>query len=474
MSQPERFEILVLGSGAGGKLLAWHMAGSGRKTAVVERRYIGGSCPNINCMPSKNEIWSAKVAHLARNGAEFGTMTGPVRVDMAKVRKRKRDMVDRQIAAHLQNYKSSGAELIMGTGSFVAPKTVEVRLNDGGTRMLAGDKVFLNVGTHAAIPHVPGLEAARPLTNIEALDLDYLPPHLIVLGGGYVGLELAQAYRRFGSQVTIIQSGPQVMTREDPDVAAEVQGILTGEGIQILVEAETLHVHGRSGDEVRLVVRTGSGEQKIEASDILVATGRIPNTAAIGLEKASVELDGRGYIRVNERLETSASEVWAIGECAGSPQFTHVSADDFRIIKENLGGGKRSTRDRLIPYCMFTDPPLARVGLTESEAQRQGIAARVARLPMSAVLRAQTTDENQGFMKALIGDDDRVLGFTMIGSEAGEVIAAVQTAMLANLKYSTLRDAVLAHPTMAEALDPLLSKVPPRSVKETSPNAAVG
>src|SRR5258705_1143168 len=415
MAQPERFEILVFGSGAGGKLLAWHMAGSGRKTAVVERRYIGGSCPNINCMPSKNEIWSAKVAHLARNGAEFGTMTGPVRVDMAKVRQRKRDMVDRQIAAHLQNYKSSGAELIMGTGSFVAPKTVEVRLNDGGTRMVAGDKVFLNVGTHAAIPHVPGLEAARPLTNIEALDLDYLPSHLIVVGGGYVGLELAQAYRRFGSQVTIIQSGPQVMTREDPDVAAEVQGILTGEGIQILVEAETLHVHGRSGDEVRFVVRTGSGERKIEASDILVATGRIPNTAAIGLEKASVELDGRGYIRVNERLETSASEVCAIGECAGSPQFTHASVNDFRIIKENLGGGKRSTRDRLIPYCMFTDPPLARVGLTESEAQRQGIAARVARLPMSAVLRAQTTDENQGFMKALIGDDDRVLGFTMIG-----------------------------------------------------------
>ena len=315
--------------------------------------------------------------------------------------------------------------------------------------MLAGDKVFLNVGTHAAIPHVPGLEAARPLTNIEALDLDYLPPYLIVLGGGYVGLEFRPRLTvDSAARITIIQSGPQIMTREDPDVAAEVQGILTGEGIQILVAAETLHVHGRSGDEVRFVVRTGSGERKIEASDILVATGRIPNTAAIGLEKASVELDGRGYIRVNERLETSASEVWAIGECArAAHKFTHVSADDLRIIKENLGGGKRSTRDRLIPYCMFTDPPLARVGLTESEAQRQGIAARVGQTAMSAVLRAQTTDENQGFMKALIGDDDRVLGFTMIGSEAGEVIAAVQTAMLANLKYSTLRDAVLAHPT---------------------------
>ena len=339
MSQPERFEILVLGSGAGGKLLAWHMAQSGRKTTVVERRYIGGSCPNINCMPSKNEIWSAKVAHLARHGAQFGTVTGPVTVDMATVRQRKRDMVDRQIAAHLQNYHTSGAELIMGTGNFVAPKTLEVRLNDGGTRLLVGDKVFLNVGTHAAIPSVPGLEGARPLTNIEALELDYLPPHLIVLGGGYVGLELAQAYRRFGSQVTIIQSGPQLMDREDPDVAAEVQRILGNEGIQVLVAAETLHVHGRSGDEVRLVVRTRSGEQNIEGSDILVATGRIPNTAGIGLEKAGVELDGRGYIRVTERLETSAPEVWAIGECAGSPQFTHVSEDDFRIIRDNLAGG---------------------------------------------------------------------------------------------------------------------------------------
>jgi pyruvate/2-oxoglutarate dehydrogenase complex dihydrolipoamide dehydrogenase (E3) component len=466
MSQPERFEILIVGSGAGGKLLAWHMARSGRKTAVVERRYIGGSCPNINCMPSKNEIWSAKVAHLARHAAQYGTVTGPVSTDMAVVRQRKRDMVDRQIAAHLQNYKSSGAELILGAGRFVAPKTLEVRLNDGGTRVLTGDQVFLNIGTHAAIPSVPGLEAAEPLTNIEALELDYLPQHLIVLGGGYVGLEFAQAYRRFGSRVTIIQRGPQLMDREDPDVADEVQRILSDEGIQVLLAAETLHARGRSGKEVSLVVRTSSGEQNIEGSDILVAAGRIPNTAGIGLEEAGVELDGRGYIRVNERLETSASEVWAIGECAGSPQFTHVSADDFQIIKDNLAGGKRSTRDRLIPYCMFTDPPLARVGLTEGEAQRRGVTARVAKLPTSAVLRAQATGERQGFMKALIGgSDDRILGFTMIGADAGEVMAAVQTAMLADLPYSRLRDAILAHPTMAEGLGSLFSNVPPRAVQ---------
>ena len=474
MSQTEHYEILILGSGAGGKLLAWHMARSGQKTAVVERRYIGGSCPNINCLPSKNEIWSAKVAHLVNHAAEYGTVTGPVSTDMAVVRQRKRDMVDRQIAAHLQNYKSSGTELILGAGHFVAPKTLEVRLNDGGTRVLTGEKVFLNVGTYAAIPSVPGLEPAEPLTNIEALELDYLPPHLIVLGGGYVGLEFAQAYRRFGSRVTVIQRGPQLMDREDRDVADEVQRILSDEGIQILIAAETLHVHGESGKEVSLLVRTTSGEQNIEGSDILVAAGRIPNTAGIGLDKAGVELDGRGYIRVNERLETSASGVWAIGECAGSPQFTHVSADDFQIIKDNLAGGKRSTRDRLIPYCMFTDPPLARVGLTEGEAQRRGVTVRVAKLPTNAVLRAQATGEGQGFMKALVsGSDDRILGFTMIGADAGEVMAALQTAMLADLPYSKLRDAILAHPTMAEGLGSLFSNVPPMSVQQLTPKSSL-
>ena len=463
MSQPERVEVLVLGSGFGGKLLAWHLARSGRRTAVVERRWIGGSCPNIACLPSKNEIWSAKIAHLARHAAQFGTVTGPITTDMAKVSQRKRDMVEREIALHLENYKATGAELIMGTGRFVAPKTLEVRLNDGGARVVAGDQVFLNLGTHAAIPPVSGLEDARPLTHIEALDLDYLPSHLIVFGGGYVGLELAQAYRRFGSRVTVIEHGPQLMNREDSDVADEVQRILGEEGIGFLMAAETLNVHGRSGEEVTITVRATSGERQIEGSDILVAAGRIPNTAGIGLEATGVELDYRGYIRVNERLETTASDVWAIGECAGSPQFTHVSIDDFRIIRDNLAGGNRSTRNRLVPYCMFTEPPLARVGLSESEAQRQDVAVRVARLPMTGVRRTATTDETQGFMKVLVGgSDDRILGFTMIGAEAGEVMAAVQTAMLAGLPYPRLRDAILAHPTMAEGLDALFSNVPPR------------
>src|SRR6059036_2294687 len=456
----ERYDDLVLGSGAGGKLLSWHLARAGRRTAVVERRYIGGSCPNINCLPSKNEVWSAKVADLIHHAAAFGVVTGSTAIDMRRVLQRKRDMVDGLIAMHLDQYRASDAELIMGTARFLGPKTVEVRLNDGGRRTLAGERVFLNLGTHAAIPPVPGLADARPLTNIELLELDRLPEHLVVLGGGYVGLEFSQAYRRFGSRVTVIDNGEHLLSREDPDVAAELRRILAGDGIDILLAADVLHVEGRSGEGVHLRVRTAGREQTIAASDVLVATGRTPNTAGIGLEIANVELDPRGYIRVNDRLETSAPDVWAIGECAGSPQFTHVSEDDFRIIRDNLAGGRRSTRDRLVPFCLFTDPPLARVGLSEADAHRDGVDVRVARLPISRVLRAQTTGETQGFMKALIGArHDRILGFTMIGAEAGEVVAAVQAAMLAELPYSRLRDAVLAHPTMAEGLGPLLSTV---------------
>jgi pyruvate/2-oxoglutarate dehydrogenase complex dihydrolipoamide dehydrogenase (E3) component len=438
------------------------MARSGKRTAVIERRWIGGSCPNIACLPSKNEIWSARVAYLAHHAGQFGTVAGPVETDMAAVRQRKSDMVRREVEFHLQTYQATGAELIMGSGRFVGPKTIEVHLNDGGIRVLTGEKVFLNVGTHAAVPDVPGLKAARPLTHIEALELDYLPSHLIVLGGGYVGLEMAQAYRRFGSRVTVIEPGPRIMSREDPDVAEELQRVLGSGSVQFVLGAEVIGARGRSGEDVAITVRTPSGEQTIEGSDILVATGRVPNTADIGLDQVGVELNERGYIRVNDRLETTAPNVWAIGECAGSPHFTHVSVDDFRIIRDNLAGGNRSTGDRLVPYCMFTDPPLAHVGLSEREAQAQGIAVRVGRLPTSSVLRTEATDEAQGFMKVLVGADDRILGFTMIGSEAGEVMAAVQTAMLADLPYQRLRDAVITHLTMAEGLGPLLANVPPR------------
>ncbi len=331
---------------------------------------------------------------------------------------------------------------------------------------LSAPRCSSNVGTRAAVPDVPGLKAAHPMTHIEALELDVLPPHLIVIGGGYAGLELAQAYRRFGAEVTIVEGGPQVMAREDADASQEIRRILANEGVQIHAPAELIKVSGQSGAGVSVALRLKSGERTIEGSHILVAAGRIPNTAGIGLDKAGVELTDRGFVKVNERLETSAPDVWALGDCAGSPLFTHISEDDFRIVRDNLAGGKRSTRDRLVPYCMFTDPPLAHVGLSERDAERQGVKTRIARLPMKAVLRAQATGETEGFMKALVGaDDDRILGFTMIGAQAGEVMAVVHTAMMADLPYTKLREADFAHPTMAEGLGFLFSNTPARAAQ---------
>jgi pyruvate/2-oxoglutarate dehydrogenase complex dihydrolipoamide dehydrogenase (E3) component len=463
MPQSEHWDVVILGSGQGGKALAWHLGRSGKKVATVERRWVGGSCPAVACLPSKNELWSAQIAHIVRNADHFGTHADGVKTDMHAVRRRKQDMIDREIAFHLKAYRESGAELIMASGRFVGPKTVEATLNDGGTRLLTGNEIVLNLGSHAAIPDVPGLQAAGPLTHIEALELDEAPSHLIVLGGGYTGIELAQAYRRFGSQVTVIEPGPQLMGREDADVAEEITGALSEDGIEILCNTKPLSVEGRSGSAVAVTLATNGQERKIDGSHVLVATGRIANTADIGLDKGGIALDARGFIQVNDRLETSASGVWAIGECAGSPQFTHVSVDDFRIVRDNMAGGNRRTSDRLVPHVVFTDPPLARVGLSEGDAQRQGIPVRVVKMPMRNVLRTEATDETEGFMKALVSEaDDRILGFAMIGSEAGEVMFAVQTAMLAGLPYTKLRDAVITHLTVAEGLGPLFGSVPAR------------
>jgi pyruvate/2-oxoglutarate dehydrogenase complex dihydrolipoamide dehydrogenase (E3) component len=460
MPRAEHVEVLVLGSGAGGKLLASHMAKAGRRTTVVERKWIGGSCPNINCLPSKNEVRSAEVAHTVYDAGPFGTVVTDARVEMAQVVSRKRKMVEGLVAEQVDTFRISGVDLVLGQAHFVGPKTVEVAMNDGGTRLLSGDRVFLNVGTRPHVPPIQGL-AETALTNIELLEFDRLPEHLLVLGGGYVGLEFAQAYKRFGSRVTLVERGPRILAREDPDVAEALHELLEDEGIEVLVGASTLRVDGRRG-ELRVVVQTSSGERTIEASDILAATGRAPNTAGIGLDVAGVELDDRGYIAVNERLETTAPGVWAIGECAGSPQFTHVSVDDFQIIRDNLEGGHRSTRGRVVPFCIFTDPPLARVGLNEVDARRRGVKTRVATLPAREILRTWATGETRGFMKALVDErGDHILGFTMFGAQAGEVMASVQMAMLAGLPFTTVREAILTHPTMAEGLGMLFSNVRP-------------
>ena len=465
----ESYDVLVIGSGEAGKHLTWNMAQAGHRTAVVERKYIGGSCPNIACLPSKNVIRSAKAHWFARHGAEYGIQTGPVCTDMKSVLARKRKMVEGQVQFHFDRFEATGAELIRGEARFVAPKKVEVRLNDGGRRTITGERVFLDLGSRAAMPEIPGLAAAMPMTHVEALDLDRLPEHVIVLGGGYVGPELAQALRRFGSAVTVIQHGKQIASKEDPDVAQALLENLTSEGIEVLLETQVREVEGFSGKQIRIRAENPHGDQKIEGSDLLVAAGRTPNTQGIGLEAAGVELDERGYIKVNERLETTAEGVWAMGDCAGSPQFTHVAFDDFRVVRDNLTGGDRTTRGRLIPFCMFTDPELARVGLNESEAKKRGIGYRLAKIPMAAVLRAVTLSETRGFVKILIdAQSDRILGFTALGVEASEMMAAVQTAMLGGLPYTVLRDAIFTHPTVAEGLVFLLASVPTRAMQESA------
>jgi len=456
----DRYDILVLGSGESGKYLAWTMAGAGHRTAVIEQALIGGSCPNVACLPSKNIIHSAKVKSLALRASAFGLGTGAISTDMKAVQERKRRMVADLIKVHLDRYEAAGVDLIMGSARFVAPKSVAVHCEGADTRVISGARVFLNVGTRASLPEVTGLIDAAPMTHVEALDLERVPEHLIVLGGGYVGLELAQAMRRFGSAVTVIERGPQLAGREDPDVGAALLELFRDEGIEVLLKADVRHVNGRSGQGIRVRAECPTGDRILEASDLLIAAGRTPNTQSIGADVAGVELESHGYIKVNERLETTAPGVWAMGDCAGSPQFTHVAFDDFRIVRDNLNGGSRTTRNRLVPYCMFTDPELARVGLNESEAKSRHIPYRVARMPMATVLRTRTISEPRGFMKMLIDhESDRILGFTVFGAEASELMATVQTAMLGSLPYTALRDALFTHPTAAEGLTFLLANV---------------
>jgi pyruvate/2-oxoglutarate dehydrogenase complex dihydrolipoamide dehydrogenase (E3) component len=469
----DKYDFLVLGCGTAGKFMAWSAAGKGKKIAVIERGMIGGSCPNIACLPSKNVIYSAKVYELVRRAGEFGIATGPSRLYLSGVRERKREMVEELAEMHLQKLNDSGAELVLGEGRFVEPRVIEVALNSGGTRRLTAEHIFLDLGSHPAMPDIPGLSEARALTHVEALELDVLPKHLIVLGGGYVGIELAQAYARFGSRVTVIERGPRILAQEDPDASEEILGLFKDDGIDVLFNTQATKVVGESGKEVAIEIRDKEGRRVLDGSHLLVAAGREPNTRGVGLETAGIDLDQHGYIRVNDRLETSAPGVWAAGDCVGRPFFTHVSYDDFSIVWSNLNGGNRSTKGRLVPYCIFTDPPLAHVGLSESEAQRTGTDYRLVKTPIKSALRTWTVSEPRGFMKALIdAKGDRILGFTAFGFEAGELMAVVQAAMLGGLPYTSLRDAVLAHPTMAEGLGALFSESPSQVSAGKPPQAA--
>jgi pyruvate/2-oxoglutarate dehydrogenase complex dihydrolipoamide dehydrogenase (E3) component len=358
-------------------------------------------------------------------------------------------------------FKASGAEMVLGRGKFVDKRTIEVALNTGGTRVIRGDRVFLDLGAFAAMPELPGLQAASAMTHVELLDLDTRPEHLLILGGGYIALELAQAMARLGTRVTVCEKTERLLMREDPDIAAAVSAVLTGEGITIVTGADVDRVSGRSGEGVALHGTVGGvAGRAIEGTHLLVALGKAPNTKGVGLDAAGVEVTSVGYVKVNDRLETSAPNVWAMGDCAGSPAFTHMAFEDFRIVRDNLAGKDRRTTGRQVPNCLFTEPELARVGLNEIEARREGVAYRLAELPITAILRTRTTGEQYGKLKALVAADDRILGFTALAPRAGELLPPIQLAMAADLSYHQVEALTIAHPTYAEGLVGLFGGVP--------------
>src|SRR5215472_9998058 len=421
-SQPEEYDLVILGGGTVSTLATWTFAAEGKRVAIVDRKYIGGSCPNIACLPSKNIIHSAKIASYFRRGKEFGITHDGFSIDMSSVRERKRKMVTGLNGMYLENYRNAGAEFILATGRFVAPRTVEITFADGTTRQLRGVNVIVSTGTRAALDAIPGLAEAQPLTHIDALELDEVPEHLLIIGGGYVGVEFAQAMRRFGSKVTVIDRNHRLMSREDEDVCEALRDLFEDENIEIVLNTRIERVSGKSGESVTIVVHQNGTEKTLAGTHLLVATGRTPNTEGLGLELAGVELTDRGYIKVNERLQTTAPGVWTIGEVGGSPQFTHISVDDFRVVYTNLNGGNRVTTCRQVPYCLFTDPELARIGLSETQAKAQKIPYRLFKVPMEVNLRARSLSETRGFTKALVeAESDRIIGFAAFGAGAGEV-----------------------------------------------------
>ncbi|MDK1386541.1 FAD-dependent oxidoreductase [Sinorhizobium sp. 8-89] len=456
MTNVEKYDLIVFGGGKAGKTLAMDEARAGKKVAMIEAGMIGGSCINVACIPSKTFIRSAEVAHTLGQAAQFGLTEATAEPDMGIVAARTANVVGEMVKTNQSGFDASGLELLLGWGAFVAPRIIAVA-GTAEPRHVTADSIFINLGTVADIPDLPGLKDANPLTHVEALRIGEPVRKLLILGGGFIALELGQAFRRLGAEVTIIERGQRLLPREDADVAENILAAMKNEGLEVVLGCEVASVTGMSSEAVTVTAADGAS---FEGTHLLVATGRQPRTNNIGLEVAGVTTDQRGFIEVDDHLRTTASGIWAMGEVAGTPMFTHASLDDYRIVKSDLNGGTRRTTDRTIPYCVFIDPEYARIGLNEEDARRGGSTYRVAKLPMDVIPRARTLSRREGFMKAIVAaHTDEILGFSMLGENAGEVMSVVQMAMLGKLPYTALRDCIFAHPTISEGLNMLFANV---------------
>jgi len=460
--RPEFFDAVVIGTGQGGKPLAADLARAGWRTAIIERGRVGGTCVVCGCTPTKTMVASARVAHLARRAADYGVDVGSVSVDMEVVRARQRDIVDSWSEGSRKGLeRHANLELIMGEARFSGVREFDVALLTGGSRSLTADHVFINAGARPAIPSIPGLGAVPYLDSTSILELGEVPGHLVVLGGGFIGLEFGQMFRRFGADVTLIEKSTRLVSREDEDVSDAIREIFQQDGIDVLTESEATAVEAVEDGRIRVTVSGPGGETRVSGTHLLVALGRDSNADTLNLEATGLSTDSRGWISVNERCETEVEGIWALGDITGAPPFTHTAYDDYRVIRTNLlEDGQRTTADRLLPYAVFIDPQLGRVGLTEREARERGRDIRVAELPMTRVARALELDETRGFMKAVVdASTNRILGAAVLGIEGGELVAVLQLAMMGDLPYTALRDAVLAHPTLAESINNLFMEL---------------
>jgi len=444
MAQAIHYDAIVIGSSRGGRLLPIAFAKAGRNVALIERGHVGGTCINVGCTPTKTMVASARIASLARRGAEYGVHTGPISVDMQAIRQRKQGIIKgARLAFESRIEATQGLDLLLGEARFLAPKTLEVHLKDGETREITAPQIFINTGARPEQLAIKGVESVSVLDSTTIMDLDTLPEHLFIIGGGYIALEFGQMFRRFGSQVTLIQHSPRLLMNED--------------GITVLTATTPQQVEQQSFGRIQLSMRTPQGEQQLTGSHLLAAIGRVPNTEDLTLEAAGIHLDKEGYIQVNGQLETNVPGIYALGDGKGGPAFTHVAYDDFRILRTNLlEHGNASTRDRIVPYTIFIDPQLGRVGMSENEARRQGYTIRVAKLPMNAVARALEIGEARGFMKAVVDTDtQQILGCAILGVEGGEIMTIIQVAMMGKLSYTALKEGIFTHPTLAEGLNTL-------------------